>query len=176
MRMQETDFSDNFVRENDAEPVIEPGVYRHFKGNRYQVLCMARHSETREPMVVYRALYGEFGVWVRPASMWNETVERGGKTCKRFERVLTEQSDRSEQIARIERYEAVLNRATALLHTGDPALPALIDELEAYYTSALWKQDYADDEAGLLPASLRRGVLSEDGIDTLLEAYAGELS
>lgn len=63
---------------------IKPGRYRHFKGNEYEVLYVARHSETEEEMVVYRALYGDYGVWVRPASMWNETVERDGKTYKRF--------------------------------------------------------------------------------------------
>ncbi len=63
---------------------IKLGRYRHFKGNEYEVLYLATHSETREPMVVYRALYGEYGVWVRPASMWNETVERDGKTYRRF--------------------------------------------------------------------------------------------
>ena len=64
---------------------IHPGKYRHFKGNEYEVIGIARHSETTEEMVVYRALYGEGGLWVRPASMWNETVERDGKTFKRFE-------------------------------------------------------------------------------------------
>lgn len=63
---------------------IKIGRYRHFKGNEYEVLGIARHSETEEEMVVYRALYGEGGLWVRPASMWNETVERDGKTFKRF--------------------------------------------------------------------------------------------
>lgn len=63
---------------------IRPGRYRHFKGNEYEVLYLATHSETREPMVVYRALYGEQGVWVRPASMWNETVTRDGVTYRRF--------------------------------------------------------------------------------------------
>ena len=63
---------------------IRPGRYRHFKGNEYEVLFTARHSETEEEMVVYRALYGERGLWVRPAAMWNETVERGGKTMPRF--------------------------------------------------------------------------------------------
>jgi len=67
------------------EQQIITGRYRHFKGNEYEVLYIAKHSETLEPMVVYRALYGEFGIWVRPASMWNETVERDGKTYKRFE-------------------------------------------------------------------------------------------
>ena len=63
---------------------IKIGRYRHFKGNEYEVLYLAKHSETLEPMVVYRALYGEHGVWVRPASMWNETVEREGRTYVRF--------------------------------------------------------------------------------------------
>ena len=63
---------------------IKLGRYRHFKGNEYEALYLAKHSETQEPMVVYRALYGERGVWVRPASMWNETVERDGKTYQRF--------------------------------------------------------------------------------------------
>ncbi|MBQ2062935.1 MAG: DUF1653 domain-containing protein [Oscillospiraceae bacterium] len=63
---------------------IRPGRYRHFKGNEYQVIGTARHSETLEEMVVYRALYGEFGLWVRPARMWNETVERDGYCGPRF--------------------------------------------------------------------------------------------
>ncbi len=63
---------------------IPLGRYRHFKGNEYEVLALARHSETGEEMVVYRALYGECGLWVRPVAMWNETVERDGKTYQRF--------------------------------------------------------------------------------------------
>ncbi len=63
---------------------IRPGRYRHFKGNEYEVIGLARHSETQEEMVVYHALYGDFGLWVRPARMWNETVERDGKTFRRF--------------------------------------------------------------------------------------------
>lgn len=71
----------------EAVKTIDPGKYRHFKGNEYEVISIARHSETMEPMVVYRALYGDRGVWVRPADMWNETVERDGKIYKRFERI-----------------------------------------------------------------------------------------
>jgi hypothetical protein len=67
----------------EIAPIV-PGRYRHFKGNEYEVLGMAHHSETQEPMVVYRALYGEGGVWVRPAAMWNEEIEREGKKYKRF--------------------------------------------------------------------------------------------
>ena len=63
---------------------IAKGKYRHYKGNEYEVLYVATHSETLEPMVVYRALYGDFGVWVRPASMWNEYVEKDGVKVRRF--------------------------------------------------------------------------------------------
>lgn len=63
---------------------IKPGIYRHFKGNLYEVTGIAKHSETMEDMVVYKALYGEGGLWVRPASMWNETVERDGEVFRRF--------------------------------------------------------------------------------------------
>ena len=71
----------------DAVKSILPGEYRHFKGNEYEVIGIARHSETEEPMVVYRALYGDHGTWVRPASMWNETVERDGQVYQRFVKV-----------------------------------------------------------------------------------------
>lgn len=63
---------------------IKPGKYRHFKGNLYEVVGIASHSETLEPMVVYRALYGEGGLWVRPAAMWTETVEREDYCGPRF--------------------------------------------------------------------------------------------
>ena len=63
---------------------IQPGRYRHFKGGEYEVIGVARHSETMEELVVYRALYGERGLWVRPAAMWLEVVERDGKQFQRF--------------------------------------------------------------------------------------------
>lgn len=63
---------------------IKIGKYRHFKGKEYEVIAIAKHSETQETLVVYRALYGDGLVWVRPASMWSETVERDGTTHKRF--------------------------------------------------------------------------------------------
>ena len=63
---------------------IKIGKYRHFKGNEYEVLYLAKHSETQEEMVVYKALYGDGGVWVRPSSMWNEIIERDGKIFQRF--------------------------------------------------------------------------------------------
>ena len=64
---------------------IKLGKYRHFKGNEYEVIGIAKHSETLEEMVIYRALYGDGGYWVRPASMWNEEITRDGKTFLRFE-------------------------------------------------------------------------------------------
>lgn len=62
----------------------KPGKYRHFKGGEYELVAIATHSETLEPMVVYRALYGDGGLWVRPASMWNEPVDRDGYHGPRF--------------------------------------------------------------------------------------------
>jgi hypothetical protein len=62
----------------------QPGRYRHYKGNEYRVLGLARHSESLEPLVVYEALYGERGLWVRPAAMFAETVELAGQRVPRF--------------------------------------------------------------------------------------------
>ena len=63
---------------------VRPGKYRHFKGKEYEVIGVARYSETLEEMVVYRALYGEKELWVRPLSMWNDEVYFEGKTVRRF--------------------------------------------------------------------------------------------
>ena len=63
---------------------LKPGVYRHFKGNYYRLLFLAEHTETRETLVIYQALYGERGLWARPLSMWNETVRRDGEDLPRF--------------------------------------------------------------------------------------------
>jgi hypothetical protein len=66
---------------------LEPGVYEHYKGNRYEVLMVARHSETEEEFVVYRQLYGDGGAWVRPLAMFLESVEVGGRVVPRFRRM-----------------------------------------------------------------------------------------
>lgn len=63
---------------------LKPGKYRHFKGKEYELIGIALHSETMEPMVVYRALYGEQGLWVRPAAMWSEHVTREDYSGPRF--------------------------------------------------------------------------------------------
>ena len=67
-----------------ARQLVPGGLYIHFKGNPYRALFTAIHSETREELVVYQALYGEKGIWVRPADMWNEHVERDGYSGPRF--------------------------------------------------------------------------------------------
>ncbi|MBA3980487.1 MAG: DUF1653 domain-containing protein [Alcanivorax sp.] len=71
-------------------PTLEPGQYRHFKGGLYDVLGVARDSEMQVPQVVYRALYGERGLWVRPLAMFTELVERDGQIRPRFERVVSD--------------------------------------------------------------------------------------
>ncbi len=63
---------------------VQPGIYRHYKGNEYQVYEVATHSENGEALVVYRPLYGERALWVRPLSMWDETVEWEGNSLARF--------------------------------------------------------------------------------------------
>ena len=67
--------------------MLQQGKYRHFKGGEYELLHTAKHSETLENMVVYRALYGAGEVWVRPAYMWEELVEYNGKTVPRFQKI-----------------------------------------------------------------------------------------
>lgn len=69
---------------------LKPGKYRHFKGGEYELLYVAKHSETLEPMVVYRALYGEGGLWVRPAAMWTEQVDREDYSGPRFVYIKTQ--------------------------------------------------------------------------------------
>jgi len=66
---------------------VKLGKYRHFKGNFYQLIAIANHSETQKPMAVYRALYGEHGLWVRPLAMFLETIRRDGKDIQRFQYV-----------------------------------------------------------------------------------------
>ena len=139
----------------EAVKTIPLGRYRHFKGKDYEVIVIARHSETEEAMVVYKALYGEQGIWVRPASMWNETVERDGKAYRRFYRL--------DRIERVEKYEQLFDEV-ALRPTQEKL--ALLD---AYYTSGLWLEDYEADERGELPSDLKRGILSQDALYNLLE-------
>ena len=75
------------MKYEEAVKSIPCGRYRHFKGREYEVIGIARHSETEDAMVVYKTLYGDRGIWVRPADMWNEEVTRDGRTFRRFERI-----------------------------------------------------------------------------------------
>ncbi len=74
---------------------MKTGIYRHFRGNEYKLISIAKHSETLEDMVVYQALYAERGLWVRPLSMWDELVEHDGRKVRRFEYV-GDQADLSD--------------------------------------------------------------------------------
>ena len=144
----------------EAVKTIPLGRYRHFKGKDYEVIAIARHSETEEAMAVYKALYGEQGIWVRPASMWNETVERDGKAYRRFYRL--------DRIERVEKYEQMFDEATAHPTQENISL------LETYYTSGKWRDDYEADERGELPPDLKRGVLSQDALYKLLDELKEE--
>ena len=77
------------MNDQDLPPLQETptGLYRHYKGGQYEVIGTARHSETLEPMTVYRTLYGAHGLWVRPAAMFSETIEIDGVVRPRFEKV-----------------------------------------------------------------------------------------
>lgn len=76
------------MNDQDLPPLIETpiGFYRHYKGGLYEVIGTVRHSETLEPMTLYRALYGEHGLWVRPAAMFTEEVTIGGVRQPRFKK------------------------------------------------------------------------------------------
>ena len=139
----------------EAIQAILLGRYRHFKGHEYEVIAIARHSEDESPMVVYKALYGEQGIWVRPADMWNGTVTRDGVTYRRFYRL--------DRIERVEYYERMYDEA--LISRNPEKLAAL----DTYYTSGQWRDDYESDERGELPPDLKRSVLSQDALYDLLE-------
>ena len=74
--------------------IITLGIYRHYKGNQYEVVGFAKHSETLEDMVIYKALYGEQGTWVRPLSMWDNPIEVDGKIVKRFEHITSSEIEK----------------------------------------------------------------------------------
>ena len=150
----------------EAAAAIPAALYRHFKGNVYRVLSIARNSENLEPMVVYKALYGDGGVWVRPAEMWTETVERDGETYQRFRPLSAE-----ERVAFFEKIFDELSAAAESFQPLSNEMQGKCQLLEEYYTSGEWREDYEADEAGLFPQDLKRGVLSQDGVYDLLEKF-----
>lgn len=148
------------IQYEEAKETILPGIYQHYKGNYYEMLYIARHSETLEPMVVYKALYGDGGIWARPAYMWNETVEHEGQTAPRFRKLSLEE--------RVGFYETLFDEVSAAKDTTASDIQQKLKILEDYYTSGQWLKDYEADEQGLLPYDLKRGVLSQDALYELL--------
>ena len=148
------------IQYEEAKETILPGIYQHYKGYYYEMLYIARHSETLEPMVVYKALYGDGGIWARPASMWNETVEHEGQTVPRFRKLSLEE--------RVSFYEGLFDEVSAAKDTTASDIQQKLKILEDYYTSGQWLKDYEADEQGLLPYDLKRGVLSQDALYELL--------
>ena len=135
------------IQYEEAKETILPGIYQHYKGNYYEMLYIARHSETLEPMVVYKA-------------MWNETIEHEGQTAPRFRKLSLEE--------RVGFYETLFDEVSAAKDTTASDIQQKLKILEDYYTSGQWLKDYEADEQGLLPYDLKRGVLSQDALYELL--------
>lgn len=132
---------------------IPLGLYRHYKGNKYEVIGFARHSETLEDMVIYKALYGEYGRWVRPLSMWENPIQVDGKTVKRFEFVSDrEQDDRkhalSEALRAINSTISKCEKAQTKLAVGTSQHTLTKRRLEAFYIAvALIEKEMQGGEA-----------------------------
>lgn len=120
---------------------IPLGLYQHYKGNRYEVIGFAKHSETLEDMVVYKALYGERGTWVRPLSMWENPIEVNGKTVKRFEYVeekdnTGKQNDLREALRAIHSTIGKCEKAFTKLTEGTSQHTLMTRRLAAFYIAA----------------------------------------
>lgn len=120
---------------------IPLGLYRHYKGNHYEVIGFATHSETLEDMVVYKALYGEGGTWVRPLSMWENPIEVDGKTVKRFENI-GENDDSGKKYELQEAFRAInstiskCEKAFTKLAEGTSQHTLMKRRLAAFYIAA----------------------------------------
>lgn len=126
---------------------IPLGVYRHYKGNQYVVIGFSKHSETLEDMVIYKALYGEGGTWVRPLSMWENPIEVDGKAVKRFEYIgndddANRQHDLSEALRAINSTISKCEKAQLKLTEGTPQHTLTKRRLDAFYivTSLIEKE------------------------------------
>lgn len=129
------------------------GVYRHYKGNQYEVIGFAKHSETLEDMVVYKALYGEGGTWVRPLSMWENPIEADGKTVKRFEYIGENISGHSrhdlrEALRAINSTIGKCEKAQLKLSEGTPQHTRMKRRLEAFYiATSLIEKELSEGDA-----------------------------
>jgi len=125
----------------NAHP-IPLGVYRHYKGNQYEVIGFAKHSETLEDMVIYRALYGERGTWVRPLSMWENLIEVDGKTVKRFEYIganmeTNKQNELREALRAIESTLSKCEKAQEKLREGTSQHTLTKRRIEAFRIASM---------------------------------------
>jgi len=116
---------------------IPLGKYRHYKGNQYEVVGFAKHSETLEDMVIYKALYGEGGIWVRPLSMWGELVEIDGEAVRRFEYVgdkteTARQDELNEALRSIESTLSKCEKALTKLREGTSQHTLTARRIEAF--------------------------------------------
>ena len=123
-------------------PLIPLGIYRHYKGNQYEVIGFAKHSETLEDMVIYKALYGVGGTWVRPLAMWDNQIEVDSKTVKRFEYVgANEEPDNQHDLREALRaIESTLNKcekAQAKLREGTSQHTLIKRRIEAFRIASM---------------------------------------
>jgi len=131
---------------------IPLGAYRHYKGNVYEVIGFAKHSETLEPMVVYKAQHGDGGAWVRPLSMWENPIEVDGKTVKRFEYAgesvaPNRRRDLREALRSINSVIGKCEKAQIKLLKGTPQHTLIKNRLNAFYIAALLIEKELMEEA-----------------------------
>ncbi len=154
---------DSSAMENElpALPSIPSGRYRHYKGGEYEVIGVVRHSESLEPHVLYRPLYGNSGSWVRPFTMFLETVEHQGKSQRRFSLVVAGVPPSEEELAAtVQRMESSLSASTL----------AVVQELVPYYRSAATK---FERDLSAWPRDL---LLAKAGALMLVQAVASSAS
>jgi len=145
------------VRKGERESMnpIPLGIYRHYKGNQYEVVGFAKHSETLEDMVVYKALYGEGGTWVRPLSMWENPIETDSKAVKRFEYVgehdgSDRQHDLREALRAINSTISKCEKAQLKLAEGTPQHTLTKRRLEAFYIATALIEKELGEEGTIL--------------------------
>lgn len=138
---------------------IKSGKYRHFKGMEYEVLYVAKHSETLEDMVVYRALYGDGGIWVRPASMWSEKVYKDGRTVPRFAPI--DDVQQGQQYKTPDNPYRSMGRPQVQVYKIIDAIQIAFPGCEDYY-DLLMEEVINVDEAGMVGSDLFEDIYAAD--------------